>query len=970
MKRRLTAAVLFVLALVALVATGCGGGSREDAEAMKGKPVTGGRSVTRSVAWIEAHRGDHKLAPAPSEEEEFEAAEAGQSDGEPAEAEGEGQAGKESLADMSVREKPEPGEELGPPKSTASSVPLRRTGRAAITPKSSLDEGTSFLGAEFGDAGFIPPDSMGSVGPTQIVVFVNGLIRVYDKQGSVVALNNVSDEDFWAPVLGSGSEPTDPGVEYDRLEQRWIISAIDVKKTGSTTNNRVMLAVSDGPEITDETDFTFYFFNEQPPLGGTPRFADYPQMAVDANAVYIGVNLFSSSTGSFAGTAAYVIRKSSVTSGGPIVVTGFPLVASGGGPGMDSPQPATGMDPNVSSGYFIGPDNQFFNQLDVRRITDPGGTPAMSANQTVTVPTTSPPLPVPARGAPERLDPLDDRLFEAMIGRDADGNDTLWTAHNIRVSSSGVGSSTGDRDGTRWYQLGDLGSDPPTLIQSGTLFDTALANPRFFWMPSIAMNGQGHASLNASVAGAGRFAEVASSAHLATDPLGTTEASDLTQSSSSTYNLGSDSPKRWGDYSQTVVDPNDDQTFWTFQEYANSTNSWGVRVIQLKAPPPATPTSASPNTILAGDPSELVTITGTSIDGSGFFDTTDPGPPYPDFPNHIDAAVSGGVVVNDITYSDPTHVTLDLDTTAATAGAQSVTIINPDGQSTSCVPLVVGTDTDAPSAPNPQNTTPGSPGNTTTPLVFGSNAECGSAVKLYTDDQCTTQVGSGSATTFNSPGIPVTVPSNQPTTFWANATDVANNISACSTASVTYVEDSIAPVVAVNSGPSGTTTETRPTFTFSATDSIGPVTFRCSIDAGAPSFGACSGPGNSDTPSGPLAAGSHTFRVQATDGAGNSAVATRSFTVQIPQPPAPPDTAITKGPKKKTTKRRPKFKFTSTQAGSTFQCQLDKRPFAPCASPFKPPKLRIGKHVLKVRAIGPTGVADPAPAVRKFRVVS
>jgi hypothetical protein len=964
MKRRLLAAGLFVLALVALVVIEFGDTKGQDAEIIKGKPVTGGMSVTRSVASLEAHRGLH---PQPSDS-------AGQEAEAEAEAEREGEAGGEAqveaarklLAKVDVREKPEPGEETGPPKKASSSVPLQRSGRAAIGPKSSLDEGTSFLGADSSDSGFIPPDSMGSVGPNQIVVFVNGLIRVYDKSGNVVALNNVTDADFWASELSSGAEPTDPGVEYDRLEQRWIISAIDTK----STNNRVMLAVSDGPDITDETDFTFYSFPEATPLGGPARFADYPQMAVDANAVYIGVNLFSSNSGSFTGTAAYVIRKSSVTGGGPIVVTGFPIVTSAGGAGMDSPQPATDMDPNVPDGYFIGPDNQFLSRLDVRRITDPGGTPAMSTNQTVTVPTTSSPLAVPAQGATGGLDPLDDRLFEAMIGRGPDGTDTLWTAHNIRVNSSGVGTSAGDRDGARWYQLGDLSSNPPTLVQSGTLFDTAVANPRFFWMPSIAMSGQGHASLNTSTAGLARFAEVASSAHLSTDPLGTTEAFDLTQSSSGAYNLGSDSPKRWGDYSQTVVDPNDDQTFWTFQEYAISAVSWGVRVIQLKAPLPATPASASPNTILPGESSVPVTVTGTSVDGSGFFDTTDPGPPYPDF-DHITASVSGGVVVNSITYTDPTHVTLDLDTTAATNGAQSVTITNPDGQSSSCVPLVVGTDTDAPSSPNPQGTTPGSPGNNTNPLVFGSNGECGSTVNLYTDDTCTTLAGTGSATTFNSPGIQVSVDPNVPTTFWATATDVANNTSPCSTASTTYVEDSIPPQVTVDSGPTGTTTDTLPAFTFNATDAVGPITFQCSIDTGTPSFGACSGPGNSDKPSSPLGGGAHVFRVQATDAAGNSAIATRSFTVQIPQPPAPPETAITKGPKKKTTKRRPKFKFTSTQSGSTFQCKLDKAAFAPCTSPFVPPrKLGLGKHVLKVKAIGPTGLADSAPAVTKFNVVA
>jgi Bacterial Ig-like domain len=979
MKRRVSAAGLFVLGLVALVGVGCGASNRQDAESIKGKPVTGGRSVTRSVAWIESHRNlePHAAVPEPEAPD-------------PDAAGAESEAAKQ-VADAHVQEKPEPGEEGGPPKTaSAQAAPLQRTGRAAIEPKSSLDEGTSFLGADFGDAGFIPPDSMGSVGPTQIVVDLNGVIRVFDKQGNPEGLD-LSDSDFWSAVLRPGTinnriEPTDPGVEYDRNDQRWIISAIDVKASGSDTNNRIMLAVSDGPTITDKTSFTFYYFNEQPPLasfplGATAKFADYPQLGVDANAVYIGVNLFTSSVGAFAGTALYVVNKNSVETGpGPgATVTGFPLLSGGVGQGMDSPQPATDMDPTVGEGYVVGPDNQFLSRLHVARITNPGGTPSLT-DTTLTVPSTSTPLAVPAQGTTGGLDPLDDRLFAAMVGRGPDGTDTLWTAHNIRVNSSGAASSSGDRDGARWYQIGNLSSSP-SLLQSGTLFDTAASSPRYFWMPSIAMNGQGHASLNASTAGPGRFAEVASSAHLATDPPGTTEAFDLTQSSNSTYNLGSDSPKRWGDYSQTVVDPTDDQTFWTFQEYARPNNNWGVRVIQLKAPPPATPASASPDTVQIDPSPQHVTVNGISASGSGFFDTTDPpsGPPY----SHIGVTVTnadgdvpvvpGSIQVDTPQPGDPvTTLEFDLDTSAVTTpGFASIMVTNPDGQSSTCSnALIIGSDATAPSTPSPQGTTPSSPGNDTSPRVFGSAAECGSQVNLYTSPGCAgSPLSTGSATAFASPGIPIAVPQNASTMIYAQAVSVANVPSGCSNG-ITYVEDSIPPSVGVDSGPSGTTTDTTPTFAFNATDAVGPITFRCSIDTGTASFRACSGPGNSDTPSSPLAAGAHTFRVEATDGAGNTAVATRSFTVQIPQPPAAPDTAITKGPKKKTTARRPKFKFTSSQAGATFQCRVDNGAFTPCASPFKPRKLGLGKHVLRVRAVGPTGLVDPAPAVKKFKVVS
>src|SRR5207237_4566197 len=133
--------------------------------------------------------------------------------------------------------------------------------------------------------------------------------------------------------------------------------------------------------------------------------------------------------------------------------------------------------------------------------------------------------------------------------------------------------------------------------------------------------------------------------------------------------------QRWGDYSKVAVDPTDNMTMWSFQEYVNSTNSWGIRVSQIKAPPPATPTS--PVSIPAGTTSS-VAITGVSTGGSGFYD------PGAGFPNHISATVSGtgDVIVHSVTYTNPTQITLNV-TIASNAAqtARTVTVTNPDGQS-------------------------------------------------------------------------------------------------------------------------------------------------------------------------------------------------------------------------------------------------------------------------------------------------
>src|SRR5436190_2018183 len=141
-----------------------------------------------------------------------------------------------------------------------------------------------------------------------------------------------------------------------------------------------------------------------------------------------------------------------------------------------------------------------------------------------------------------------------------------------------------------------------------------------------------------STAAYNQDAGIATSGRRPSDATGALRTFTLAQSSSTTYSLNTTPPAsvlRWGDYSQTVVDPSDDMTMWTFQEYCDATNSWGVRVLQLLAPPPATPASASPSSIAQGAAGNLV-LTGTAVGGSGFFD------PGPGFPNRLAAAVNGG----------------------------------------------------------------------------------------------------------------------------------------------------------------------------------------------------------------------------------------------------------------------------------------------------------------------------------------
>jgi hypothetical protein len=83
----------------------------------------------------------------------------------------------------------------------------------------------------------------------------------------------------------------------------------------------------------------------------------------------------------------------------------------------------------------------------------------------------------------------------------------------------------------------------------------------------------------------------------------------------------------------------------------------------------------------------------------------------------------------------------------------------------------------------------------------------------------------------------------------------------------------------------------------------------------------------------------------------------------------PPQTTIFKQPKKKTHKTKAKFKFRSSEAGSTFECSIDKGDFKPCTSPTTYKKLSPGKHKFLVRAIDADGNTDPSPAKAKWKVL-
>jgi hypothetical protein len=562
----------------------------------------------------------------------------------------------------------------------------------SVEPKIAQSATTNFLGARTSDSGFIPPDSMGAVGPTQFIVAVNGRVRSFDKiSGAPDGILDVHTDIFFAseltPVGGAvvvNDGASDPRIRFDRSSARWFITMIDIPcadlACNTTTPNRVMIAVSDTPAISATTNWTFFHFTP------SANFVDYPMLGIDNNALYIGANIFDS-TGGFVNTDAYVVQKSSVLGAGPIVVTAFTGLISDINCTLltdNGPYAPMGTDNfnAAAEGYFVGVSWCNGAQLVVRRVVNPGtGAPTLSANLAVNTPNfldvgTQPHLGN-TRGATGNLDASDTRLMSAQVR-----NGVLYTAHAISVDATGAAISSTNaaaRNGARWYQLASL-TTVPALFQAGTTFDSTATDPqttnvRWFAYPGIQVNGQGNMAMGFTVSGPLQRANAAFTGRLPGDAAGATDAPTLYTNTLAAYNLGSTTAGsiRWGDFSYTSVDPNDDQTMWTIQEYADANNSWGVRAAKLLAPPPATPSAYTNMPIPAGTASTTFTLTGTSTNGSGFFD------PGPGFASRLSVDIPG-VTVTGVTFVSPTQLTVTVSTVGSTPGLKLVRVNNPDGQ--------------------------------------------------------------------------------------------------------------------------------------------------------------------------------------------------------------------------------------------------------------------------------------------------
>jgi hypothetical protein len=409
----------------------------------------------------------------------------------------------------------------------------------------------------------VPPDTNGSVGSTQFVETTNLNYAVYDKTTGAVVLGPKGMSTIWTGFGGScaTSNQSDPIVLWDKAAQRWFISIVAFN---SSFNQFLQcFAVSTSADATGS--YNRYSFSFGTDLNDFPKFGVWP------DAYYGSYDIFRNAS-TYTGTEACAYDRAAMLAGGTATqvcfkqtVNDFALLPSD----LDGNTAPPAGEPNLYVEHrdtshinlfkfhvdFVTPTNSTFTGPTIISVTPwtqicPSGTRAC--------------IPQPSPG--EKVDSLGDRLNYRNAYRNFGDHEVLVLSHTVDKGGSVAGA--------RWYEIRNP-NGTPTIFQSGTV----TAGPNL-WMPSIAMDKNQDIAVGFNASSSSVKPSVIYTGRVPGDPLGKMEAPSKPKLGTGVQTGGGN---RWGDYASMSVDPADDCTFWSSQEYTATNGSlWKTRIVKFK----------------------------------------------------------------------------------------------------------------------------------------------------------------------------------------------------------------------------------------------------------------------------------------------------------------------------------------------------------------------------------------------------
>jgi hypothetical protein len=473
---------------------------------------------------------------------------------------------------------------------------------------------TNFIGetdvVKFGTGTIvIPPDTDGAVGLTKVFVNVNNNYVIQDKTTGA-ELSRMSMDTFWASTGATGL--FDPRVEYDPFNNRWLLSGVSNSASASSS---IVVGISD----TSDPAGTFHTYRFDADSTNAD-WADFPTMGFNKNWLAINVNMINIGSGAFdqgkclvldypllrANTSSSVffaptefVAAPAVTYDTTINTLYVPTHLSSAGAQYEL-DTITGVPPIANAAYNFGAVK-----------TRTGGAWAIPNGQIL--PQSAPVSGASACGAtPCPMETQDAQIRSNPVYR----NGFIYYTQTVGLPSGGLTHTA-----AQWTKIDTSGN----FVEGGRIEDataTSSNGGKWYAYPSIAVN-----KFNEIMIG---FSQLSSAQHPAAGYVFRSRVLPLTMGDSLIYKTGEDyyhktfgsGRNRWGDYSSTQVDPSDDASMWTIQEYGmlrsgtddgntgSNSSRWSTWWAKLALAPTAAPVNISGRVVTPdGVPLAGVTMT-------------------------------------------------------------------------------------------------------------------------------------------------------------------------------------------------------------------------------------------------------------------------------------------------------------------------------------------------------------------------
>lgn len=399
---------------------------------------------------------------------------------------------------------------------------------------------------------YIPPDTHGAIGLTKIMVTLNNNIRIITKSTGA-PVSTVSLTSFFSSTGATGV--FDPKVVYDPYNDRWIFTAMSDAATASSS---LLLAVS----ATGDPSGSWYL--SRIILGTATLWADFPCIGFNKNWIAISVNMFTISGGTFS-SGTVVTYDYAAARAGTFTTTAFTGITSSSGGfcihpvvTYSSTQDTLFLASHLSSGSAT---------YKISTLTGAVASPALTIGATKTNSLGGwsapggdvlPQSPEPSPGTGTAKINVGDAFIRSRA---------LYRNGNIYYSQT-VGLPSGGSYTRTAVQWGKVATDG-TWLEGGRVDDPTGAV--WYAYSSIEVNAPGDILLGFSRFGGALYAGAGYTFKSRDDGAGTMRDPYIYKDGLDYYHKTfGGSRNRWGDFSQTQVDPSDDYTFWTIQEYAKT----------------------------------------------------------------------------------------------------------------------------------------------------------------------------------------------------------------------------------------------------------------------------------------------------------------------------------------------------------------------------------------------------------------